>query len=151
MVTSAESLAYYKPGWEIEIYRLISYASKSLSPFEQRYSQIEHEALAILFTIERFKIYLYGITFIVNTNHKLKPPPRIERWVIKLLPYDFIVQFQPGVNNPADYLFRSNPVQTLRDDSKMADQHIHMVYNTSLPVTLSLTIIQEATLRDPSS
>ncbi|XP_057312326.1 uncharacterized protein K02A2.6-like [Hydractinia symbiolongicarpus] len=179
MLTSAESLAYYNPGSETEItvdaspiglgavisqkqpcgtYRPISYASRSLSAAEQRYSQIEREALAILFAIERFKIYLYGITFIVNTDHKplvalfgkkSNPPPRIERWVMKLLPYDFIVQFRPGVNNPADYLSRSNPVQTLREDSKMADRYIHMVCNTSLPVALSLTTIQEATHRDP--
>ncbi|XP_057312279.1 uncharacterized protein K02A2.6-like [Hydractinia symbiolongicarpus] len=179
MLTSAESLAYYNPGSETEItvdaspiglgavisqkqpcgtYRPISYASRSLCPVEQRYSQIERDALAILFAIERFKIYLYGITFIVNTDHKplvalfgkkSNPPPRIERWVMKLLPYDFIVQFRPGVNNPADYLSRSNPVQTLREDSKMADRYIHMVCNTSLPVALSLTTIQEATHRDP--
>ena len=39
-----------------------------------------------------------------------KPLPRIERWMTKLMPYQFKVEYQPGPTNAADFLSRSNPV-----------------------------------------
>jgi hypothetical protein len=100
----------------------ISYASRSLTPVEKRYSQIERESLAILFGIERFRMYLYGLKFTVKTDHKplvsmfssinKHLPPRIERWVMRLIPYNFTVEYHPGRSNSADYLSRSNPLPT---------------------------------------
>ena len=40
--------------------KVIAYASRSLTETEQRYSQIEREALAILFDCRKFQIYLLG-------------------------------------------------------------------------------------------
>ena len=108
LLSSSETLAYYNPraftelvvdaspfGLGAVIYQKqtdgsmqpISYASRALSPVEQRYSQIERECLAIHFGILRFKIYLYGLSFTVKTDHKHllgmfkstnELPPRIE-------------------------------------------------------------------------
>ena len=50
--------------------RVISYASKSLSAVERRYSQMEKEALAVVWACERFHVYLYGIEFELYTDHK---------------------------------------------------------------------------------
>ena len=41
-------------------YKIINYASRSLSDVEQRYSQIEREALAIYYGIKKFHIYVFG-------------------------------------------------------------------------------------------
>ena len=73
----------------------IAYASRSLRAVEQRYSQIEREALAIVFGCEHFHMYLIGCKFRIDTDHKplltiwnkLNPPLRIERWGLRLLPY----------------------------------------------------------------
>ena len=49
--------------------RPIGYASSSLSPAEKKYSQLEKEALAIIFGVKKFHQYLYGLRFtIINHN-----------------------------------------------------------------------------------
>ena len=50
--------------------RVVSYASRSLTDVEQRYSQIEREALAVMWATERFHLYVYGKQFTVITDHK---------------------------------------------------------------------------------
>lgn len=40
--------------------RVICYASKSLTDTERRYCQTEKEALALVRSVERFHMYLYG-------------------------------------------------------------------------------------------
>ena len=50
--------------------RVVAYASRSLSPVEQRYSQTEREAFAVLFACEHFHLYMYGAQFSIITDHK---------------------------------------------------------------------------------
>jgi len=78
-------------------WRIISYASRSLSDCEKRYSQTEKEALALVYACERFYNWLYGIEFELVTDHKAleyiftpraKPNARIERWVLRLLRFN---------------------------------------------------------------
>ena len=68
--------------------RIVAYASRSLSEVERKYSQTEREALAIVWAMERWQIYLRGGKFTLYTdckpvelllkNPKSKPPARIE-------------------------------------------------------------------------
>ena len=53
--------------------RPIGYASRSLTPSQRNYSQIEKEALALVFGVQRFHAYLYGHRFelVTDTNHCL--------------------------------------------------------------------------------
>ena len=79
--------------------RIIAFASRSLSDVERRYSQIEKECLAIVYGCKMFHIYLYGRSFIVDSDataleyifngSHCKIPMRIERWSLRWLPYDF--------------------------------------------------------------
>ena len=41
-----------------------------MTPTKQRYTQIEKEALATTWSLERFTDYLYGMSFHVVTDHK---------------------------------------------------------------------------------
>ena len=50
--------------------RPVAYASRAMTPTEQRYSQIEKEALATTWSLERFTDYLYGMSIHVETGHK---------------------------------------------------------------------------------
>jgi hypothetical protein len=68
--------------------KVVAYISRSLSEVERRYSQTEHEALAIVWAMERLHLYLHGAKFTLYTdckpiemilsNPKSKPPARIE-------------------------------------------------------------------------
>ena len=75
----------------------IAYASKKLLPRERNYSVIEKECLAIIWGVEKFRKYLYGVEFLLETDHKPLSymqtakvlNPRIMRWAMKLQPYRF--------------------------------------------------------------
>ena len=78
----------------------ISYASRTLTKSERGYSQIEREALSLVFGVKKFHFYLYGRKFLLVTDHKplttfLGPKRglpalaamRIQRWVFLLSSY----------------------------------------------------------------
>ena len=48
----------------------IAFASHTLASSERRYSQLDNEALAIMFGVKRFHQYLYGRQFIIHSDHK---------------------------------------------------------------------------------
>lgn len=96
-------------------HRIISFASKSLTETERRYCQTEKEALAIVWSVERFRYYLLGKKFQIFTDCKAlkflfsvrsKPCARIERWVLRLQTFDYEVIHVAGKDNIADTLSR---------------------------------------------
>ena len=48
----------------------VAYARRSLSKVEQKYSQTECEALAVVWGSEKFNLYLVGTKFTIVTDHK---------------------------------------------------------------------------------
>ncbi|KAJ1095977.1 hypothetical protein NDU88_001126 [Pleurodeles waltl] len=100
--------------------RAIAFASRSLKEAEQHYSVIEREALACMWAVKHFKFYLWGLPFVVRTDHKplvqiFSPKkneeltPRIRRWAEGLMEYNFVVEYVPGPRNiVADFLSRSS-------------------------------------------
>ena len=92
-------------------------ASRSLTGCELRYSQTEKEALGVVWAFERFHVSVYGMKFVVETDLKplqviyrprSRPCARIDRWVLRLQPYDydFSVIHRPVLENIADPLSR---------------------------------------------
>lgn len=89
------------------------YASRSLATLERKYSQTEKEALVIVWGCERMRIHLIGIDFELLTDHgplqfifssRSKISARVERWVLRLQPFKYIVRYIPGPQNIADSL-----------------------------------------------
>ena len=98
----------------------VAYASRFLNNLEERYSTNELELLAVVWSLEHFKYYLYGSHFILQTDHQafltaLKEnrgnktyQSRLTRWVDRLFPFHFAVEHVPGKNMGfADYLSRN--------------------------------------------
>uniref|UniRef100_A0A672G681 Reverse transcriptase RNase H-like domain-containing protein n=1 Tax=Salarias fasciatus TaxID=181472 RepID=A0A672G681_SALFA len=142
--------------------RTIAYASRALSDVEKRYSQTEREALAIVWSCEHFHLYLFGHSFTLVTDHKAleviwnnprsKPPARIERWGLRLQPYDFAVVYRKGAENPADYMSR-HPASTQHGlhtrATKVAEDYVNFMAQQATPKAMTLSEIQEETLKDP--
>ena len=129
--------------------RPIEYASRTLSSAEKGYAQIEKEALAIIFGIKKFNLYLYGRKFILVTDHKpltrifgpkSNIPPlaaaRMQRWAIFLTGYSFDIIFRKSEDNAnADYFSRF-PIPNQREAEVDGDEYY--VFSTlvdQLPVT----------------
>ena len=48
----------------------IAFGSQTLLPSEKNYSQVEKEALSLIFSISKFHTYLYGKKLVLATDHK---------------------------------------------------------------------------------
>ena len=92
--------------------RPIAFASRSLTSAEKNYSQLDKEALAIVFGVRKFHQYLYGRQFTILTDHKPlervfnpdKTTPqmaaaRIQRWALILAAYTYNIQYKEGSQN----------------------------------------------------
>lgn len=121
--------------------RVIYYASKSLSDCEKRFSTTEKEALALVWGVERFKMYLLGVEFELETDHQplvtifgkhSKPCARIERWVLRLMAFRFKVVYRRGKTNLADALSRLS-----HDVSDRAFPEDHPIFIRAISETLS--------------
>lgn len=93
--------------------QLVAYASQSLSPAEKKYSQIEKEALSLVFHQN-----LWGWQFNLITEHRplltlfgehkgllTKAAARTQRWAIILSAYDYQTLFRQSEKhaNEMDY------------------------------------------------
>lgn len=99
--------------------RPIAYASRSLSTSERNYAQIEKEMLAIVFGLNKFHHYVYGMKELaIITDHMplvsimtkplSKAPKRIQSMLLRVQEYPFNLQYRPGTKIPvADALSRS--------------------------------------------
>ena len=108
----------------------VAYASRTLSPAEQKYAQLDKEALSIIFGVKHFHQYLYGRKFTILSDHKplqyllgatrgvpAMASARIQRWALTLSAYHYEICYKPVADHGnADGLSRlpvSNHVTTV--------------------------------------
>ncbi len=139
-------------------YKPVIYVSRSLSDVEKRYSQTEKEALGVVWGIERCHLYLYGADFELETDHKpleviygprSKPSARIERWMLRLMPYSFSIVYRPGKSNIADPLSRLIREDKVQDsEANRAEEYVHFIQQYAKPQAITCEEIQQATQSD---
>lgn len=85
----------------------IRFISRKLNNPEKKYSIIEKECLAIVWSVKKLHEYLYGRKFIVKTDHmplqwltdNKDLCSRRVRWSLALQPYSFTVKYIKGKDN----------------------------------------------------
>ncbi|KAA3674546.1 uncharacterized protein DEA37_0009003 [Paragonimus westermani] len=148
MITSDLHLTHFNPSLPIEVAsdasnfgigavisnvfpdgseKSIAHAARSLTPTEKNYSQIEKEALSIIFAVKKFHKMLYGRRFTLLTDHKplltifgskkgipVYTANRLQRWATMLLAYDFNIQYRNthefGKADALSRLINSKPI-----------------------------------------
>jgi hypothetical protein len=123
-------LAQQQEGREV----VIRYASRILSSAERNYSTTERELLAIVWALQEFRPYLFGVHFLLQTDHKAlvsmrsmqNPSSRLMRWSLLLQEYDFEIVHKKGKEHTnADALTRAPFIQ--EDLSRRESEGSHSV------------------------
>ena len=142
--------------------RPIAFASRSLSPAEINYSQLDKEGLSLVFGVTKFHQYLYGMKFVLITDHRpliglfneQRPIPpqasgRLQRWALTLAGYAYIIRHRSGdAHGNCDALSRL-PLHTPHSAKTHAPaEYVQLIENLNdSPVTS--THIRTWTQRDP--
>ncbi|XP_058816593.1 uncharacterized protein K02A2.6-like [Topomyia yanbarensis] len=130
--------------------RPISYASKSLSTTEKKYSTLDKEALAVVWATERFEMYLRGLNFTILTDHKplvqifgesSTPNPRQERWVLRMQSYRYSIVYVPGEVNIADPLSRLSDIPLAKTFDKQTEEVLNSIVDVNRPAAITMNEI----------
>ena len=113
----------------------VAFESRSMTSTEQRYAQIEKEALAITSACDKFKDYILGKDILTETDQKpLVPlfgsktldelPPRIQRFPVRLMKYSFKILHAAGKDSvTADALSRAPLSKQLSKEDETCTFH----------------------------
>ncbi|XP_013142506.1 PREDICTED: uncharacterized protein K02A2.6-like [Papilio polytes] len=122
--------------------RIVSCASRTLTDTERRYSQIDKEALAIVYGVSRHHQYLFGRKFTLRSDHKAltyifgpkhgipqTAASRLQRYAVRLAAYDFDIVFvSTDKNCNADGLSRlPQPTSSRSAEEDDAATYLHFV------------------------
>jgi hypothetical protein len=141
--------------------RPIAFASRTLNSAEKKYSQLDKEALSIIFGIKKFQQYLQGRHFTIISDHKPlqylfgegKPVPvlastRIKRWALILSAHDYKIEHRPGrLHGNADVLSRLPLPETVKEADTPGEMVLLMDTLHSTPIDSQQ--IRRWTDRDP--
>ena len=128
----------------------IAFASRSLAPAEKNYSQIDKEALAIVFGVKHFHQYLFGRPFTIKSDHKplqyllgeKKGIPsmasaRVQRWALTLSAYNYKVQYVPGREHANADVFSRLPLPVQPKEVPMPEELVFLMESLEIsPVTV---------------
>lgn len=116
------------------IRRPVAFCSRALTNTEQRYAQIEKEALGLTWACDRFSDFLIGLRFRLETDHKplisllgskslSELPPRIQRFRMRLMRFNYDIFHIPGKElYTPDTLSRSPVADSSNVDNSLAEE-----------------------------
>lgn len=138
----------------------LAFASRTLTPAERNYSQLEKEALAIIFGVTRYRDYLLCRSFVLITDHKplvgifredkaipAMTASRIQRWALTLGAYRYSIEHRPGrLNGNADAMSRL-PLKTAHTDPPEPPELVNSISSLE-KLEISVKQLQQFTSSD---
>lgn len=100
----------------------VAFKSRLLTPAESNYAPTEGECLALVWAVQKFRVFLDGRHFTIYTDHqalqwldtKRHQNSKLERWALRLQEYDFTVKYKKGEENlVADCLSRCATISAI--------------------------------------
>ena len=183
MITSEQVLTHYDPSLPLRLAsdaspvgigavlshvmndgteRPVAFASRTLTKTEQGYAQIDKEALAIIWGVKKFHVYLFGRSFTLYTDHQpltsifhphksipVVTAARLQRYALFLAGYDYQIEYKnTKVHSNADGLSRL-PLKTEERAEEVVDpvNVFNMMQFEPLPITVDN--VRRETQRDP--
>ena len=139
-----------------------AFASKTLNSSQQNYSQLEKEALSIIFGVKKFYQYLYGRKFSLITDHhplttifgpKNAIPSmaaaRLQRWALFLSGFKYDISYKnTKLHGNADMLSRL-PSPSVCDPAQEDPLEVHLLGMVDDHLPVSSSMISQETRRDP--
>ncbi|UYV78360.1 K02A2.6-like [Cordylochernes scorpioides] len=143
------------------IRRPVAYSSRTMTPTEKRYAQIEKEALAITWACERFQDFLLGKRFRIETDHKplislfstkelSSLTPRLQRFRMRMMRFGFEIVHIPGKELLDAEALSRQPLLTTDggEDERPTSAHMNAVLSCITDKDEMLTNIFEAQQED---
>ena len=182
LVTSEQVLAHYDPDLPVRVAcdaspcglgavlshvmadgseKLVAFASRTLNRAERNYSQIDKEALALVWGIRKFNHYLYGRRFTLVIDHQpltaifhpekgipAMTAARVQRYALQLAAHDYEIKYKTSAKHAnADGLSRL-PMATGKTATESDVMDVfYMNHMDVLPITAS--VIQNECSKDP--
>ncbi|KAB0799268.1 hypothetical protein PPYR_07148 [Photinus pyralis] len=146
--------------------RPVAFVSRSLTQAEQNYSQLDREALAIVFTVNKFYNYVYGQQFTLITDNKpltrifhqdSKLPAmtssRLLRYATFLQNFNYKVQHRKAEEHQnVDFLSRSTHHQKVPGIETLLDEELQVICDQTINQisthSITHTSIAEGTEQD---
>lgn len=109
---------------EIGDHNIVAIVSRCLNRAECNYTITEKELLAVMYSIEKFRVYLIGVNFTIVTDHQcltfLKSTnfqnARVTRWSLLLQQFSFTIEYCRGIDNVVADFFSRNPEGRFNED-----------------------------------
>ena len=149
-----------------DVWKPVQAGSRFLTPAESRYAMIELEALATCWAMKKCNMFVQGLPhFTLLTDHQPLIPilnsmgiadvenPRLQRLMMKMLPYSFTAEWVKGKDHLAADALSRFPVDQPSLDDELCDVHaeaaVKIQFADESVEDLQLQEVSEAQQNDP--
>lgn len=144
------------PSFEKPVYFL----SHKLTDTQQRWSVIQKEAYAIVFSLQKLDHYLHDSNFVIRTDHKplkylLESPMEnktIQKWALAIAGYSCSIEYIPGKENcVADCLSRLPNSSTIKPEDDIDPIVSDKAYTIDMSSSIKEVSVIDTSNIDPKS